>query len=177
MLAGSNEAAMGSATAVVVCGLALTLVCIALFCYGSFRTFSKMGLPGWQGFVPILGTVRGLERAANRTVMLVILGIRVVAYVVTIVSVTNDRIRIFVTFLALFVILATHAAEGFLVARRFGFGVAFGLMCGILPPVFMFILGVSDAQFGDDELALEEDEELEDEPSSVSEPEPAADVL
>ena len=152
LLAGSNEAAMGSATAFVVCALALALSCAALFCVGAWRTFSKMGLPGWIGIIPVVGTVAGLSRAAGRIPMAIIVAVRAIAYVVIFVSVANDKIRFLVTAVALLVVVLTHAAEGLLIARRFGFGVVFSLFTGLIPPVFLFILGMSDAEFGDDEL-------------------------
>lgn len=91
------------------------LVLLALWLGGAWRTFERVGQPGWAVLVPVWNAVV-LARAAGRrewTVFLFLPCVNLVVYVAMCVS----------------------------LARRFGRGAAFGLGLVALPFVFWPVLG------------------------------------
>ena len=101
---------------VIYLGLILAMVA------GAWKTFVKMGKPGWEGIVPILNIFRAVE----------VIGKPILWFILCLIPCVN------------FVIIPMVAIE---FAGRFGKGAGFGLGLAFLPFIFLPMLGFGSAKY------------------------------
>jgi Family of unknown function (DUF5684) len=119
-----NHAAAGGAVGIIF-GLIFALVYLAILVVilaGAWKTFVKMGHPGWAGIVPVYNAYLIIEAIGKPIWWLVMLFIPCISIVFAV------------------LILIEFAA-------RFGKGVGFAIGLLILPFIFFPILGFGDAKY------------------------------
>lgn len=104
-----------------ILGSLIYLVIIALVLVGWWKVFTKAGKPGWYAIIPILNTITLIQIAGRPWWWFLLLFIPIVNFVIIIIVMID-------------------------LAKRFGKGTGFGLGLAFLNPIFMLILGFSDAQ-------------------------------
>ena len=117
ILAQSEEAAAGGGFSSII-GLLVAVLVIA----GMWKVFTKAGKPGWAAIIPIYNTIVLLQIAGKPIWWIVLLFIPIVN-----------------------IIIAVLVMIG--VAKSFGKGTGFALGLLFLSPIFIPILGFSDAQY------------------------------
>ena len=117
ILAQSEDAAAGGGFSAII-GLLVAVLVIA----GMWKVFTKAGKPGWAAIIPIYNTI----------VLLQIAGKPVWWFLLLFIPVVN-------------IVIAVMVMIG--VAKAFGKGTGFALGLLFLSPIFIPILGFSDAQY------------------------------
>jgi hypothetical protein len=117
ILAQSNDEAAGGGFGAII-GLLVAIVVIA----GMWKVFTKAGKPGWAAIIPIYNTIVLLQIAGKPLWWFLLLFIPVVNIVIAVLVMIG-------------------------VAKAFGKGTGFALGLLFLSPIFIPILGFSDAQY------------------------------
>ena len=117
ILAQSEEAAAGGGFSSII-GLVVAVLVIA----GMWKVFTKAGKPGWAAIIPIYNTIVLLQIAGKPIWWIVLLFIPIVNIVIAVMVMIS-------------------------VAKAFGKGTGFALGLLFLSPIFIPILGFSDAQY------------------------------
>jgi len=117
ILAQSEEAAAGGGFSSII-GLLVAVLVIA----GMWKVFTKAGKPGWAAIIPIYNVVVLLQIAGKPLWWIVLLFIPIVNIVIAVMVMIS-------------------------VAKAFGKGTGFALGLLFLSPIFIPILGFSDAQY------------------------------
>jgi len=117
ILAQSEEAAAGGGFSSII-GLWVAVLVIA----GMWKAFTKAGKPGWASIIPIYNVVVLLQIAGKPIWWIVLLFIPIVNIVIAVMVMIS-------------------------VAKAFGKGTGFALGLLFLSPIFIPILGFSDAQY------------------------------
>ena len=117
ILAQSEEAAAGGGFSSII-GLLVAVLVIA----GMWKVFTKAGKPGWASIIPIYNVVVLLQIAGKPIWWIVLLFIPIVNIVIAVMVMIS-------------------------VAKAFGKGTGFALGLLFLSPIFIPILGFSDAQY------------------------------
>ena len=112
--------------AAVMAGLVVNLF-VSLFLYvvfviGTWKVFSKAGRPGWWSIIPILNVIVLLQISGRS-------GWWVLGYLVPILN------------------LFVHIRWGIEMAHAYGRGIGFAIGLILLEPLFLVILGFSDARY------------------------------
>jgi len=117
ILAQSEEAAAGGGFSSII-GLLVAVLVIA----GMWKVFTKAGKPGWAAIIPIYNVVVLLQIAGKPLWWIVLLFIPIVNFVIAVMVMIS-------------------------LAKAFGKGTGFALGLLFLSPIFIPILGFSDAQY------------------------------
>ena len=117
ILAQSDDAAAGGAGSSIV-GLVVGVLVIA----GMWKIFTKAGKPGWAAIIPIYNLIVLLQIAGKPLWWIVLFCIPIVNIVVAVMVLIN-------------------------VAKAFGKGTGFAIGMLLLSPIFIPILGFSDAKY------------------------------
>jgi uncharacterized membrane protein YoaK (UPF0700 family) len=117
ILAQAEDAAAGGAGSSII-GLLVAVLVIA----GMWKVFTKAGKPGWAAIIPIYNIVVLLQIAGKPLWWIVLLFIPIVNIVVGVMVMIG-------------------------IAKAFGKGTGFALGLLFLSPIFIPILGFSDAQY------------------------------
>ena len=118
ILAQSEDGAAAGGAGSSIVGLIVGILVIA----GMWKVFTKAGKPGWAAIIPIYNTIVLLQIAGKPIWWIVLLFIPIVN-----------------------IIIAVLVMIG--VAKSFGKGTGFALGLLFLSPIFIPILGFSDAQY------------------------------
>jgi len=118
ILAQSDDGAAAGGGVSSIVGLLVAVLVIA----GMWKVFTKAGKPGWAAIIPIYNTIVLLQIAGKPIWWIVLLFIPIVN-----------------------IIIAVLVMIG--VAKSFGKGTGFALGLLFLSPIFIPILGFSDAQY------------------------------
>jgi hypothetical protein len=117
ILAQSEDVAAGGGFSSII-GLLVAVLVIA----GMWKVFTKAGKPGWASIIPIYNVVVLLQIAGKPIWWIVLLFIPIVNIVIAVMVMIS-------------------------VAKAFGKGTGFALGLLFLSPIFIPILGFSDAQY------------------------------
>ena len=117
ILAQSDDGAAGGGFSSII-GLLVAVLVIA----GMWKVFTKAGKPGWASIIPIYNVVVLLQIAGKPIWWIVLLFIPIVNIVIAVMVMIS-------------------------VAKAFGKGTGFALGLLFLSPIFIPILGFSDAQY------------------------------
>src|SRR6186713_3033622 len=118
ILAQSEDGAAAGGAAGSIIGLIIGILVIA----GMWKVFAKAGKPGWAAIIPIYNTVVLLQIAGKPIWWIVLLFVPIVNIVIAVMVMIS-------------------------VAKAFGKGTGFALGLLFLSPIFIPILGFSDAQY------------------------------
>ena len=118
ILAQSDDGAASGGAGGSIVGLVIGILVIA----GMWKVFTKAGKPGWAAIIPIYNVVVLLQIAGKPLWWIVLLFIPIVNIVIAAMVMIN-------------------------VAKAFGKGTGFALGLLFLSPIFIPILGFSDAQY------------------------------
>jgi len=117
ILAQSEDVAAGGGFSSII-GLLVAVLVIA----GMWKVFTKAGKPGWAAIIPIYNVVVLLQIAGKPLWWIVLLFIPIVNFVIAVMVMIS-------------------------LAKAFGKGTGFALGLLFLSPIFIPILGFSDAQY------------------------------
>ena len=117
ILAQSEDVAAGGGFSSII-GLLVAVLVIA----GMWKVFTKAGKPGWASIIPIYNVVVLLQIAGKPIWWIVLLFIPIVNFVIAVMVMIS-------------------------LAKAFGKGTGFALGLLFLSPIFIPILGFSDAQY------------------------------
>ena len=117
ILAQSEDVAAGGGFSSII-GLLVAVLVIA----GMWKVFTKAGKPGWAAIIPIYNTIVLLQIAGKPIWWIVLLFIPIVNFVIAVMVMIS-------------------------LAKAFGKGTGFALGLLFLSPIFIPILGFSDAQY------------------------------
>jgi hypothetical protein len=118
ILAQSDDGAAAGGAGSSIFGLLIGILVIA----GLWKVFTKAGKPGWAAIIPIYNLIVLLQIAGKPLWWIVLFCIPIVNFVVAIMVMIN-------------------------VAKAFGKGTGFAIGMVLLGPIFIPILGFSDAKY------------------------------
>ena len=118
ILAQSDDGAAAGGAGSSIVGLLVGILVIA----GMWKVFTKAGKPGWAAIIPIYNVVVLLQIAGKPLWWIVLLFIPIVNFVIAVMVMIS-------------------------LAKAFGKGTGFALGLLFLSPIFIPILGFSDAQY------------------------------